>query len=910
MTGPGRIGLKLRRAGSVPKPVSKKNVPSWLWVGLLAGWFAPGVGAAEAGLQPFLQKHCFECHDADVKKGGLDLTALRLNPAEATNFSLWVTVHDRVSAGEMPPKKKPRPEAAERNEFTSSLATSLLAAERERLAVEGRATQRRLNRYEYENALRDLLHAPWLQIRDSLPEDGEAHRFNKIGEALDVSHVQMARYLNAADLALRQAMVTQAERPATKVQRYYARDQRSYTGPMKFSVFNTAPERATFPVLGFKGQPEVRAGKAPITSTNLAERELEGVGVVASAYEPIEPKFNQFRAPVAGRYKLRFNVHTVWVGPGPTNKWFIPDLDNISRGRRDEPITITAETPPRLLRKLGDFDATPEPAVHELDVWLLAGEVIRPDAGRLFRSRPGAGRWQNPLAEKDGQPGVVFRWMEVEGPIYDEWPTAGHKLLFGGLPMVTRRVEAGGLTRPRRRGGETNRVEQAGETNRARFERFVPAPGVEVVSKYPLVDAERLLRGFMARAYREPVTEREVKRFMPVVQAALKKGNTFTDSMIAAYTAVLCSPEFVCLEEKPGPLDDHALAARLSFFLWNTAPDAELRRLAERGELRRPEVLRAQTERLLASPKARQFVDAFLDYWLDLRKMGATAPDATLYPDYYLDDLLAESALEESQLFFAELLRGNLPARDLVASDFAMLNEKLADHYKLPPVPGVAVRRVALPKDSVRGGFMTQAAVLKVTANGTTTSPVLRGAWIMERILGQKPPPPPPGTPAVEPDIRGAVTIRQQLDKHRNVESCAACHVKIDPPGFALESFDVMGGWRDHYRASGEGMPVKGLAKSGQKFAFHLGLPVDASGELGDGRKFRDIREFKQLLLTNERQMARNLAQQLVVYATGSPVRFSDRPVIEAMLDHTAAGGYGTRALVHEVVQSELFRNK
>ena len=254
-------------------------------------------------------------------------------------------------------------------------------------------------------------------MKDWLPEDGEAHRFNKSGDALDVSHVQMARYLGAADYALRQVMATSAERPETRTNRYYARDQRSFTGPMKFSVFNTAPERATFPVLGFRGQPDVRAGNAPITvgETNAELRELEGVGVVASAYEPIEPKFNNFKAPVAGRYKLRFNAYSVWVGPGQTNKWFIPNLDDISRGRREEPVVIYSETPPRLLRWLGKFDITPEPGVHQLDVWLLAGETIRPDAGRLFRSRPGAGRWHNPLGEEDGQPGVVFRWLEVEG---------------------------------------------------------------------------------------------------------------------------------------------------------------------------------------------------------------------------------------------------------------------------------------------------------------------------------------------------------------------------------------------------------------------------------------------------------------------------------------------------------------
>jgi hypothetical protein len=365
----------------------------------------------------FLDAHCTECHDAEMNKGGLDLTALKFDPAQPTNFAKWVLVYDRANNGEMPPKKKPRPEAVELASFLKSLSAPLVASEKSRLGTEGRATQRRLNRYEYENALRDLLHAPWLQIRNSLPEDGEAFRFNKVGDVLDMSHVQMARYLNAADYALRQVIAPYAERPATTLKRYYARDQHSYTGPMKFDEFNTAPERATFPVLGFEGQSEVRAGKAPITSTNAEERELEGVGVVASAYEPIEPKFNQFRAPVPGHYKLRFNAYSVWVGPGQGKQWFIPNLDDISRGHRDEPITITADTPPGQLRTLGNFDITPDPSVHELDVWLLAGEMIRPDAGRFFRSRPGAGRWHNPLAETNGQPGVVFRWMEVEGPI-------------------------------------------------------------------------------------------------------------------------------------------------------------------------------------------------------------------------------------------------------------------------------------------------------------------------------------------------------------------------------------------------------------------------------------------------------------------------------------------------------------
>jgi hypothetical protein len=897
---------------------------------------------AAPDVNPFLTKYCTECHDADTKKGDLDLTSFKLDLDDPQNFSRWVLVHDRVASGEMPPKKKARPQASDLSAFTSTLSTVLAAADNERAASEGRATQRRLNRYEYENVLRDLLHAPWLQIKDSLPEDGEANRFNKIGERLDVSHVQMARYLAVADLALRQVATTLSDQPQTKTIRFYARDQRSFTGKMKFSVFNTRPERATFGVLGWNGQlgqPDVRAGTAPITvgDSNPLLREQEAVGVVASTYEPLEITFNRFIAPVSGRYKLRFRTWTVWTGPGKGDRWFIPDLDNVTPGRRDEPITIYSETPPRLLRWLGQFDSHIDPTVHEIDTHLLAGETIWPDAARLFRSRPP--NWINPLAERDGSPGVAFASMEVEGPIYDDNAAKARELLFGELPINKREV-AFEPAPQRQRNFDPNNPTQDRPQPPTRISVNNPPPLAEVESKNPREDAQRLLRNFLTHAYREPFTEADVTRFLKVFDAATASGGPFAESLLTMYTAVLCSPRFICLEEKPGQLDDYALASRLSFFLQNTSPDDELRQLAVSGKLHEPQTLRQQTDRLLNdSSKSRQFIDAFLDYWLDLRKLTATAPDATLYNDYYLDDLLVESAAAETQLFFAELIKSNLPAANLISSDFSMLNERLATHYGIPGVQGVRLRKMLLSPDSPRGGILTQASILKVTANGTTTSPVVRGAWIMERMLGKPPPPQPRGISAIEPDTRGATTIRDQLAKHRTSETCNACHAKIDPAGFALESFDVMGGLRDHYRALAPPAVApfeKGIGKNGQKFIFHPGPPIDPSGELPPNLSiaepttrpattrpttrlattqpvnphFKDIRELKQLLLKDQRQIARNLVQQLVIYATGAPVRFGDRAQIEQILDRTAPDKFPVRSLIHEIVQSDLFRNK
>lgn len=826
----------------------------------------------------FIQNHCSDCHDADSHKGGLDLTSLPFDLDSPKTFDLWVKVHDRVRDGEMPPKKEPRPDAASLHGFLKSIGDPMVKADQAREAAEGgRAVWRRLNRYEYENAMRDLFHAPWLQIKEMLPEDGESHRFNKDGAALSVSHVQMESYLEAAQYVMHEVMPTTTIKPQATVHRYYARQQGSFINKMKYSSMNTDPERSTFPLLGWTAQPDVLAGKVPVSvgTSDPVKREEESFGVVASTYEPIEIRFNRFHAPVSGHYKLRFSGYTFWAGPLNEKRWWMPNREDISRGRRDEPITIYSETEPRLLRWLGTFDVHPEPSVHELDVYLLAGETIQPDAARLFRSRPPA--WHNPLAEKDGQPGVAYQWMEVEGPIYDQWPTPAQKLMFADLP--------------------TRQSAQDGEP-------------VQVISASPQADAERLLQNFVSKAYRRPASNGEATRFLSVFIAAQKAGENFADSLCAAYSAILCSPDFVCVEEKPGRLDDYALASRLSFFLWNSPPDDQLRALAAAGTLHQPAVLRAQMNRLLDDPRSQRFIDAFLDYWLDLRKIVATAPDSALYPDYYLDDLLSESAEQETQLFFGDLIHHDLPSSNIVSSNFTYLNERLANHYGIPGVSGVAMRRVELPPDSVRGGLMTQASVLKVTANGTTTSPVLRGVWIMERILGKPPPQKPASVPAIEPDIRGATTIRAQLEKHRAMASCAACHAKIDPAGFALENFDVMGGWRDTYRALGQGTPVPGIGHNGQKFTFVNGPAVDASSQLPDGRSFHDVRELKKLLLADPRQIARSFVEQLICYGTGAAVRFGDRPQVEAILDRSEPSRYGVRTLIQELVQSDLFQSK
>jgi hypothetical protein len=266
--------------------------------------------------------------------------------------------------------------------------------------------------------------------------------------------------------------------------------------------------------------------------------------------------------------------------------------------------------------------------------------------------------------------------------------------------------------------------------------------------------------------------------------------------------------------------------------------------------------------------------------------------------------------VKETKAYFTEMLRHDLNIEHVIDSDFVMINGRLAKLYDIPDVDGVNLRRVKLPDDSPRGGLLTQASFLKVTANGTTTSPVTRGAWVLDRVYGQPAPLPPSNVPAIEPDLRGTTTIREQLDQHRNIEACATCHRRIDPPGFALESFDVIGGWRDRYRSLGEGENANATFKDNRPVRYKLGLPVDTSGVAPDGQPFNDIHEFRQTLLSQKRQLARNLTERLLTYATGAGIQFADREVVEHILKETEESGHGLRSIIHAVVQNEVFQRK
>jgi hypothetical protein len=569
--------------------------------------------------------------------------------------------------------------------------------------------------------------------------------------------------------------------------------------------------------------------------------------------------------------------HNVWLSP------FYPQDRGRYRFRisasgfqsKDKPVTFRVTiSGGRLTGKsglIGYFDAPPnKPTVVEFVQYMEPRTTI----SVLPYGLAGANTVTKVGAEKWDGPGLAVQFIEVEGPLNDTWPPPSHRRLFGDLAQG-------------------------------------PAPNynyrdrVEVVSKDPEADAQRILLDFTRRAFRRAVTPDDVKPFVALVKNKLSGKHTFEQAMRAAFMAVMVSPEFLFLRERPGRLDDFAIASRLSYFLWSTMPDEELLTLAEQHKLGDAKILHQQVERLLKHPKAAAFTENFLGQWLALRDIDFTEPSHLLYPEF--DHMLKVSMIRETELFFEEVLKNDLSLTKFVSSDFTMLNGRLAKHYGISGPEGWEFRKVTLPKESHRGGLLTMASVLKVTANGTTTSPVMRGAWVLDRILGTPPSPPPEGVSALEPDTRGATTIREQLAKHRQVPSCATCHTKIDPPGFALESFDVIGGWRDNYRVTGNGKEVK---VDGRRMPYHEGKKVDPSDVLPDGRKFANIDEFKQLLLKDKDQLARALTEKLAVYATGARASTIDKKEIEAILMKVREKDYGFRTLVHEVVGSKLFLDK
>ncbi len=847
--------------------------------------FCIRVGEGRAADSPvdhtFLQKHCVHCHEEGNTEGGLNLQSLTLKADDPNNLARWAKVHDRIVSGEMPPVGEERPDAKAVADFIQITRNSLHSAWKTRYATHGRVGGRRLNPLEYEYTLRDLLAAPWLELKEMLPPDPESHGFDNVASAQEISYVQLARYLEAAEVAIDGAMRLAPAPKPSKLRTWFNEEGR-YLGKdwkQRFGSVDNRPEWTWF-------WQQPNSAQAPRRIRNTSQK-------------------------ISGWYRFRVRCRaTLW----DKGKLLKPEKGQVAW------VNTAAK---RILAKF-DVPEGEDGGIVEFTAWQGQDELLE-----FFYATADDRQVSNKTKKKDPKSqreahedfmktyrghGIAVDWFEIEGPYATEackgdakgqpWPSESYRTLFGQLPMKPW-TKASGLLPPQ----PLNLPDLTANKRGLRESFQLPPDMMMVVSKKPRKDAEALLRSFMNRAYRRVPEESEVQRCLAFAVDAIERKACFQDAMRLAYKAVLCSPDFLYLPESPGKLDGYAIASRLSYLLWRSMPDETLMEAAKSGELLTDEGLKRHLSRMLGDPKSQRFVSDFTGQWLDLREVHATSPDRFLFPEYFCDNHLVDSGVAEAKTTFTEMLRENLPAKTIVAANFAMVNERLAELYDLEGVKGMTIRRVELPSGSPRGGFLTQSSILKVTANGLTTSPVIRGVWVMDRILGQRPALPPPDAGAIEPDTRGATTIRELLAKHSRNESCASCHVAIDPPGFALENFDVMGAWREHYRSLGEGKSLD-LKVALRQVRYKQGLPVDASGVTKEGQSFKDIHQFREYLVGRDEQLARNLTQRFLTFATGAGVSFADRAEVEAILSQNKRAGYPIRSLLEAVVLSDSFRKK
>lgn len=816
----------------------------------------------------YFEQYCYRCHGDETQKGDrrLDEFPVRLT-AGSDAAGLLEEALDAINRADMPPREEgvTQPPVEETREAVSEITgylEHLLSAQ-----TVSATMMRRLNRFEYRNTLRDLLglHTESFDPTADFPVDAVEHGFDNNGEALTLSDFQLQRYVEVAEEAVESASFFDAQQPETQIWRYTARD---FNG---VESYERAP--VTWRLIVNDEYLEIGHGQPSERHPNFVKAMASDDGVPAEGWYTIS-----VRAAAANRLDHGY-VHAEFQRyqsqPLKMALWIAPNIHLLDKNAADQ----------RQLVGVWDLpDGAPK--VFTQQVWLGKGSIpfiswtngisskgnirriaeeFHPEVIRATKTQLDAARLGNPdaqalvarllenednalLSEVYHGPRVRVWGMEIEGPSFPMWPPASHRLLFGDETDATK------------------------------------------------IDINQTVLRFASRAFRQPVEPAEVGHYTAFIRSRIQSGDTHAQAITLGLAAILASPRFLYLDEgndeSDPELTEYELASRLSYFLWSTMPDDELFAAASSGRLNDPTELRSQVDRMLRDERSRAFVERFTDGWLRINILGSMPPDSKTFSAYYSDRL--EGAFkQETRLFFRHLLDNNGSILDLLDSDYTFLNDALATHYGVDGVSGEHFRRVALQPEHHRGGLLGQGSVLTLTANGIETSPVVRGIWVLENILGTPPPPPPPDVEPLEPDTRGTTTIREQLDRHRNVTTCAECHRKIDPAGFALEFFDPIGGYRSHYPA------LRGT-----------GPPVDGAGQLPTGESFEDEHGFKQLLLDRKDRFAETLTEKLLTYATGRAMTFRDQPEIQRVAADCAESGYGLRNLVIGVATSDTFQNR
>jgi hypothetical protein len=838
------------------------------WLGL-----APALYSADPSPlnpQDFLARYCLDCHDADAQKGDRRLDDLPLEFGEdLTLAERWQEVMHQLALGEMPPAKKPRPTDAERRALLAWIEEQLAAAETAAKTRGGSVVHRRLNRAEYLHTIQDLFgFAGDFDPTSNFPGDEELEGFRNIGSVLRTSRHHLEQYLLAADTVLDHAYdLAEVNGPRVTRQWRDSADQPFRLNPA-FGLGFVSEEKANGPSYihlshGLRNPDLIYDSK--LFPSQLGER-----GVPHSGWYEIE-----VRASAANR-NHRYGEDLMNGGPGK----FFKDLKAYYDHTR--PMQLGIGRQEAGLQGNG-WRLIPPNIVHRTE--------LPDDRDTTVRARVWLDRSATPyLAWIDGPPkGTRSQFISTKLHKYDPSVPQIAKHVWSNLTL---RAERDQLYQHLYQGPEI-RVRQWSITGPLPQEQPHQARALlfgSIAPEETEIAPARLraaLRTLASHLFRRDVRGKDIAPFVSAVQTRLDGKTPYAEAARPAFKALLCSTEFLFLTEPESAdpvITPMQFVTRLSYFLTAGPPDDELRALAAQGSLDAG-AIRQQTDRLLDSPRGDRFLRLFTGQWLGLTKLGTMAPDKESFPAYHIDRL--EPAMkEETWRFFAELARTNQPVTALVDARFTYLNAGLAKLYELPAVSGDTLQRVSLPGDSPRRGLLGHASILTVSANGVETSPVTRGVWLLEKLFGTPPSPPPPDVPPIEPDIRGATTIRQQLEKHRNVQACADCHAKIDPLGYALEAYDPIGQFRDTYPN---------------------GAAIDTSGEYR-GQPVQGPADIRDYLARHPDLLAHNLAHRLLTYALGRPLGFADQPALRSLLRKWKGQNYRLRHLIHLAAASELMR--
>jgi mono/diheme cytochrome c family protein len=799
-------------------------------------WRAQGAQSppeSDRTVQAFFARTCYACHNAELRSGGMNLETLQTGSGITQNRETWDRVLRKLRAGEMPPKGVPRPNPEELKTVISWIEGEFLRADRVVKPDPARVTMRRLNRAEYNNTVRDLL-GVHLRPADNFPQDDSGYGFDNIGDVLSLSPVLMENYVTAAERVARAAVF----------------------GPEQMK-----------PIMV-----KLRPPGRHITPTLTPLFDYDTTGLTLPNAIHITHTF-----PVDGEYILR-----VFLGG--------------SRPIGSEPFFTTLWIDGHQVESI-ELDPTKTAAFDVVEKQDLGGKV------QEFRTKVAAGGHWVAASIQRLYEGLPARYR---GPNPSKHPVASPQFNPKENPSPAN------LARARKRFDASVAASENAPVNDARLISFeiggpynqAKGPAAESLKKIYTCGhlnghhlarcAHEIVAGLARRAFRRPVAQKEIDKLVSFVSLAQKHGDSFEEGICQSLQAMLVSPYFLfrieqsrasAASDDSNVISDHELASRLSYFLWSSMPDDELMRLADRHALRRREVLDGQIRRMLKDPRSHALVENFGGQWLELRKLESVKPDRQRFPDF--DEYLRISMRRETELFFESIVREDRSILDFIDADYTFLNERLANLYKIPGVKGTEFRKVVFAGGTQRGGVLTQASILTVSSYATRTSPVLRGKWILEKILNAPPPPPPPGVPNLdESKIGSAASLREQLEAHRQNATCASCHARMDPLGFGLENFDAIGAWR---------------TEDGK-------FPIDASGMLPDGRSFKGPAELRTILRQDRSGFAEGVTEKLLIYALGRGLESYDQPAVKRIVNQLDAANYRFSTLVFEIAASKPFQ--